>query len=45
MRETRQFTTILVLDTDEHVYTVTVPALPGVVAQAPTVEEAIDPTK
>jgi predicted RNase H-like HicB family nuclease len=38
---TRQYTIVLVPDFDEHTYTVTVPALPGVVAQAATVEEAI----
>jgi predicted RNase H-like HicB family nuclease len=42
MSEIRQFTIVLVPDMDEHVYTVTVPALPGVMAQAPTVEEAIE---
>jgi predicted RNase H-like HicB family nuclease len=45
MSETRQFTIVLVPDLDEHIYTVTVPALPGIVAQAPSVEVAIDPAK
>ena len=45
MSEARQYTIVLVPDTEDHVYTVTVPTLPGVVAQAPTVEEAIELAK
>ena len=45
MSETPQYTIVLVPDLDEHFYTVTVPALLGVVAQAPTVEEAIELAK
>jgi predicted RNase H-like HicB family nuclease len=42
---TRQFTIVLVPDFEDRVYTVTVPALPGIVTEGATVEEAIEMAK
>lgn len=41
----REYTIILQPDLDEGGYTVTVPALPGVVTEGDTVEEAIEMAK
>jgi len=38
----RQFTVVLIPDADESGYTVTVPALPGLIAQGETREEALE---
>jgi antitoxin HicB len=45
VRPERQFSIVLDLDEDEVGYTVTVPALPGVVTQGETVEECIEHAK
>jgi predicted RNase H-like HicB family nuclease len=41
----RQYTIVLTPDFDDQVYTVTVPALPGIVTEGATVEEAIEMAK
>ena len=41
----RHYTVVLIPDTDEGGYTVTVPALPGCVTEGHTVQEALDMAK
>lgn len=41
----RQYTIVLVPDFEDRVYTVTVPALPRIVTEGATVEEAIEMAK
>jgi predicted RNase H-like HicB family nuclease len=41
----RQYTIVLTPDFEDQVYTVTVPALPGIVTEGSTVEEAIEMAK
>jgi predicted RNase H-like HicB family nuclease len=45
MTTLRQYTIVLVPDVDDRVYTVTVPALPGIVTEGATIEEAIEMAK
>jgi predicted RNase H-like HicB family nuclease len=45
MSTRRQYTIVLTPDFDDQVYTVTVPALPGIVTEGATVEEAIEMAK
>jgi predicted RNase H-like HicB family nuclease len=45
MNASRQYTIVLTPDFDDKVYTVTVPALPGIVTEGATVEEAIEMAK